>query len=234
MDKVIRINGLGSVSEGNYDDIDVSGSCSFNGKVSSKKIIVDGTVSSKEEIVSDYLEVNGYLSNKGNYNIKKGIINGYIKNKGDIGGEDLIINGSLFSRSMEFNDVKVNGKLVIINNCQSENFYCNGKLNIGGLLSSDKIEILIKYYSRVKQIGGDTLVVKKEDNKFSGKMLFFRKYYLEVEEIEADNIYLEYTKCEVVRGRNITIGKGCNIKRIEYLDEVLIDSNSKVKEKIKG
>ena len=62
MDKVIRINGLGSVSEGNYDDIDVSGSCSFNGKVSSKKIIVDGTVSSKEEIVSDYLEVNGYLS----------------------------------------------------------------------------------------------------------------------------------------------------------------------------
>lgn len=51
---------------------------------------------------------------------------------------------------------------------------------------------------------------------------------LEVDTIEGDEIYLEYTKASVVRGKNITIGPGCEIEKVEYSDSLEVDEEAHV------
>ena len=48
--------------------------------------------------------------------------------------------------------------------------------------------------------------------------------------IEGDEIYLQNTNAKIVRGINITIGEGCNIGLVEYSGEIIISSESIVRE----
>ncbi len=112
-------------------------------------------------------------------------------------------------------------------------FYAEGKINIKGLLSVDNIEIILQRRSNITEIGGEKLSVRKEDKGIFSNLFFNSRYILIVEEIEADEIYLEYTKCKVVRGNNIIIGEGCNIEKIEYNNELEVNEKSIVKENCK-
>ena len=51
--------------------------------------------------------------------------------------------------------------------------------------------------------------------------------------IEADEIDLEYTDCETVRGVNVHIGPECVIDRVEYSGTLTTDANCTVREKVK-
>jgi len=60
------------------------------------------------------------------------------------------------------------------------------------------------------------------------------KKLLEVDTIEADEIYLESTHAKVVRGKNITLGSECRIGLIKYEDsfkdhdESMVESTQKI------
>jgi len=56
---------------------------------------------------------------------------------------------------------------------------------------------------------------------------------LEVQTLEGDEIYLEYTKAAMVRGKSITLGPGCRIGRVEYSDSLEVDEDAKVDERAK-
>ena len=46
--------------------------------------------------------------------------------------------------------------------------------------------------------------------------------------IEGDDIYLEYTKAKIVRGKDIELGQGCEIGLIEYKDSYKQDEKAVV------
>ena len=46
--------------------------------------------------------------------------------------------------------------------------------------------------------------------------------------IEGDNIVLEYTDADIVRGKNVVIGRGCNINKVEYTNEYKLKDDGKV------
>jgi hypothetical protein len=46
--------------------------------------------------------------------------------------------------------------------------------------------------------------------------------------IEGDEILLENTKADVVRGKNVQIGKGCEIGLLEYQDSYKLETGSVV------
>ncbi|TKH51903.1 cytoplasmic protein, partial [Bacillus cereus] len=48
--------------------------------------------------------------------------------------------------------------------------------------------------------------------------------------VEGDDIYLEHTIAEVVRGNNVTIGPGCEISVVEYHTSFNQKGNAVVKE----
>jgi cytoskeletal protein CcmA (bactofilin family) len=56
---------------------------------------------------------------------------------------------------------------------------------------------------------------------------------LEVDTIEGDEIYLENTKADIVRGKHVTIGHGCRIERVEYSEELIIEEDAHVGEQEK-
>ncbi len=74
---------------------------------------------------------------------------------------------------------------------------------------------------------GETIIVKRKSSIFS---LFAGEGSLEAGIIEGDEIFLENTKANVVRGKRVTIGSGCEIERVEFQDEFRVDEKSIVKE----
>ena len=56
---------------------------------------------------------------------------------------------------------------------------------------------------------------------------------LEAELIEGDEIYLENTRADVVRGKQIEIGPHCKIGLIEYSESLKVHDNSDVGQQTK-
>jgi hypothetical protein len=55
-----------------------------------------------------------------------------------------------------------------------------------------------------------------------------------VETIEADEIDLVATTAKMVRGREVKIGAGCDLARVEYSESLTVDPKAKVGEEVKG
>ncbi|HRU22306.1 MAG TPA: hypothetical protein P5113_06475, partial [Candidatus Bipolaricaulis sp.] len=56
---------------------------------------------------------------------------------------------------------------------------------------------------------------------------------LTVGEIEGDQVHLEATTADVVRGKIVHIGPGCRIGRVEYTESLDVHPEAEVREKIK-
>ena len=96
-------------------------------------------------------------------------------------------------------------------------------------MNAETIELSIGSRCEVENIGCTTLKVKKDFTGFS----IGAKPCLKTESIEGDAIELEYTEAEVVRGKNVTIGKKCKIGRVEYSESLDIRDGGEVEEQVK-
>ena len=89
--------------------------------------------------------------------------------------------------------------------------------------------------SKVMEIGGTKIKIKN-DSKFSFLgikniiMPHSNKRLLEVDTIEADEIYLENTHAKIVRGKKITLGPECRINLVEYQESFKDHDKSIVEE----
>jgi len=54
---------------------------------------------------------------------------------------------------------------------------------------------------------------------------------LTAESIEGDRVYLESTQADVVRGREVSIGPSCRIRRVEYSQSLQVDPTAEVAER---
>jgi len=57
---------------------------------------------------------------------------------------------------------------------------------------------------------------------------------LDVEAVEGDELDLEWTVAEVVRGRVVKLGPGCKIGRVEYSESLEVSPQAEVREEVKG
>ena len=231
----IKIDGMGSINKGNYKDIKINGVGTIQGETEAEAIKIDGKAKGLGKIKCEKLEVNGYFTNYDDIDININCkVNGYQKVKGNIKGNHLEVNGRLLAeKEVSFDKVQVNGEFLTIGDCKCEEFYLDGRARIKGLLSGDNLELNISRLNEIKEIGGEKLSVRRSENYF--KVLFFniqRKGKLICNEIEADEIYLEHTECNIVRGRNIEIGKGCIIDTVEYTGTLKENDNCKIKNKV--
>jgi len=82
--------------------------------------------------------------------------------------------------------------------------------------------------SSADEIGGGKITVKKKRNSllplFKGS-----EGSLRAKVIEGDEVSLENTKADVVRGNKVKIGQGCEIGLVEYRSDLLEDKNATIK-----
>lgn len=175
------------------------------------------------------ISINGIGSILNSVNSENITLVGTCKAFGNITCNDISVEGTFSCNSdIEFTNIaNIEGLISIDGNFQGKEIILNGKVNVKGLMSADKMNICTCAKSTIKEIGGEDIIVT------STKGGIFNKPYLYVDSIEGDNITLEKTICNIVRGHNITINKGCRIKKLEYTGTIFLNPKSKIDELIK-
>ncbi|WP_434655059.1 hypothetical protein [Thermoanaerobacterium thermosaccharolyticum] len=204
--------------------IKATGDCTINGDLKTVSGVVAGSIAIKGSLSADIFKVAGNVTVDGDTSIKNLITHGNVTIKGNISSEK----------------IDANSHFTIEGNCNSEIFTSNSiVMKLNGLLNADDIDIQIYGSNFVREIGGEKIVIKRGSESIFKRLKLIKslilshdmcKGNLTTDVIEGDEIYLEYTTAKVVRGKNVTIGEGCNIELVEYVDNFNQHNDSVVRE----
>jgi cytoskeletal protein CcmA (bactofilin family) len=216
--KDIKIHGQGISTGGKYNTVSIMGEGKINGNVDcvNLKIYGDGEIDGDLKATST-VNIKGHTAFRGNLEAKNIKIQGEVEVNGELIADEAVISGNISLNS----------------DCNAEIFTLEGGLTIDGLLNADVLKINLYWPSKVHEIGGTEITVKKEAKlSFLGLkdiiMPSGANKKLTADIIEGDNINLENTQAKVVRGNNITIGSGCKIELVEYKDSFKNDEGAEI------
>lgn len=177
-----------------------------------KNIIIEGTGKFLDDVDAEDINTEGCCKALGNIKCRNFSAEGTFKSSNSIvANEKINLEGI----------GKIHGDL------ESKDIQIEGAVKVNGLVSADNIRIEFGGNSYVNEIGGEKITIEKSKN--SGFKFWSNSRIIVINTIEGDEIYLENTKCNIVRGSKIIIGENCSIEKIEYSDEIKIDCNSQVK-----
>ncbi len=249
----IHISGGGKMGGGRYGSVNISGSGKLQGSIECDSMHVSGACKVEEGDLTVHGElhcsgatnvegslavknakISGSLSTEGGAVIEEALgVSGSFKSEGELRVGSLSVSGVCKTEgSISGNEIAVSGVLQTPGDVQAERFSASGALSIDGLLNAETVTIELSGDSMIRSIGGGRVQVKKKSGSFV-ILGFKRRVHLNCEQIEADEIDLEYTDCETVRGVNVRIGPECVIDRVEYSGSLTTDPNCTVREKVK-
>ena len=232
----IKISGSGTAGGGKYNDVSISGSGKINGDLECKDFKTSGSSKVIGNLKAETIKISGSARIEGNVEAEEMKVSGSSHVVGDVKSQSIKINGSThIEGNLYGEEIIIAGSAHIEKNCEAESFKASGNFKIQGLLNAGEINIRIGGNCNVQEIGGEHIEIRVNpiDNSLFKKVIdkmFNSKGELTTELIEGDEIYLQNTNAKIVRGNNITIGEGCNIGLIEYSGEIIISSDSIVRE----
>lgn len=233
----LKIYGSGGSSGGVFNNVIIRGSGSVNGDVECDTLKISGSGDINGSVKATFINVSGSGDIEGNIDAEDIVLKGSGNVQGEIICKTLKIQGSAdIGGNVSAEEISIFGSGDINGNCEAEIFNAKGGFDIGGLLNAGEIYIEIGGRCRVKEIGGERIEVRKSSStglESLLKSLFMKKGELISDVIEGDDIYLEYTKADVIRGKNVHIGPGCEINKVEYMNEIEISKECTVKDTIK-
>ncbi|MDE4543134.1 hypothetical protein [Thermoanaerobacterium sp. R66] len=202
--------------------IKTTGDCTINGDLKTVSGVVAGSIAIKGSLFADIFKVAGNMTVDGDTSIKNLITHG-----------NTTINANISSEKID-----ANGYFTVEGNCNSETFKSDSiVMKLNGLLNADDIDIYIYGSNFVKEIGGEKIMIRRGSESIFTRLKLIKsmiydmcKGNLTTDVIEGDEIYLEYTTAKAVRGKNVTIGKGCNVELVEYVDNFTQHNDSVVRE----
>jgi cytoskeletal protein CcmA (bactofilin family) len=215
------IAGAGELGSGDYGRVRVLGAGDVNGDVRAERLGVYGAASLHGDATVAYVKAFGAITVQGNVRAQSYRTRG----ASDIGGivhvEELHTLGAFEAGSVE-----------------AGTFLARGAIDIHGLLSGDVVELHLggDGDSRVREIGGERVEVWKggfgKRSRFLKALQWMtspvRQGRLRAESIEADDVTLEHTAAQVVRGRRIEIRSGCSIGTVEYSESLTVHPKAHV------
>lgn len=229
----LTINGSGSYSGGQYDKISIRGDATLVSDVECSSFTIFGTSEALENLKTESIKVFGEAEVKGNMVSEEMLIMGTMEVGGRAALKKMKILGTLdVGENLTGDEATIKGTIAVGGDVEFETFDSSGGFEIKGLLNADKINISLRFgQSFADEIGGGMITVKKKKNS----ILPFGKDtgMLVAKLIEGDIIYLENTKAEMVRGKNVKIGTGCEIGTVEYTTDLSQDKNATIKTKTK-
>ncbi|BBH23028.1 hypothetical protein Back11_43730 [Paenibacillus baekrokdamisoli] len=209
------ISGLGSSNGGTVRLAKIEGIGRVDGDIICNDFILNGKADVHGSIKASTTDIKGTAAVKGNLHSDRLHIHGKVTIEGDLIGENIQLNGM----------VSVKGK------CETEKFNMCGRLQMG-VLNAGNIQITLQGNSNIAEIGGEHIQIRKQPGIDFAKWLKVLSIplgnKLTAKIIEGDNVCVEYTTAEVVRGTNVTIGSGCEIGLVEYKAKFLQEKGSKV------
>jgi cytoskeletal protein CcmA (bactofilin family) len=215
------INGVSHAGGGEYALVRIDGVGTIQGNVSADVINTNGMTKVLGNVFTEELDCDGMLKIEGHFSAGHSVIDGHMNVKGSLKGDQFTLRGIL----------NIGG------DCEIEQFDVEGAFDVQGLLNVGRMNVKLHGRGKAKEIGVEYIQVrqgaKSAWNKLWRWMLPRFTPELHVGVIEGDDIDLEYTEADVVRGNRITIGKGCTIGRVEYRSELKQHKGAKIGQEVK-
>ena len=228
----MRISGSGSIPEGKYEKIKISGTAHLSGNIICKSFASAGSVRGDDIDCTEKFKSSGSASFSSGIRAKCAHIFGSFSATDDITiDDDIHIYGTAKCKSnVNCKDLFASGMLFVGGNLKSESINSSGTIKCDGVISADNIIISTDRTTKIGAINGKNIILRRK--RFS----LFSARRIEVEEsITCEKIALEHVKCPEISGRSVTVGDGCEIGIIRYSESIKISDKSKVEriEKIK-
>lgn len=211
----ISINGSGSSGGGTFNKVTIRGEGTITGSLTCKTFKTYGTSDIKESLEAIQLSVFGESKISGSLKSSNLKVMGELAVNDDVTSQHTKVRGILeVARDLKGDVADIKGELTVNGGVELEKLPLTGRLHVSGMLNAGEIDIQLKYDdSKVNEMVGETIKVRRKNAALPfGKS----EGALEANVIEGDHIFLEYTKADVVRGKRVTIGKGCEINVVEY------------------
>lgn len=204
-------------------EVESSGALKIAGNLQCETLESDGAITIEGDMNSQALEINGRARIAGAVRTGDAEVNGKLSVTGAFVCKDLEVNGSAdFAAGVHGEKVELSGSCKVEGDLEADEVEITGSVDISGLLNGEKIFIDADSKAKIGDIGGSEIKVLRTGHKivvslFGGwKTDRARGRGLTVNSIEGDVVELENTTAKVVRGRNVTIGSGCQIDCVEY------------------
>jgi cytoskeletal protein CcmA (bactofilin family) len=227
------INGSGSYPGGCYDKISIRGEGTIVNEVECSSFHVYGTSEAVDNVKTGSVKIFGEAAVKMYMDAQDTLVMGTLMVGGKAHLKKMKILGLLeVGEGLTGDEANIKGSISVNGDVEYETFDSSGGFEIKGLLTADTIRVGLRFgQSSAEEIGGGKITVKKRSNS----LLPFGKETgtLVAKVIEGDDIYLENTKADMVRGNQVNIGPGCQIGVVEYRNDLTHDPRATIKTKTK-
>ena len=218
----VSISGAGKISSDiRAEELRISGAGKVQGKTEATLIAASGSAVFSQDVIAEEMKVSGSARVDGQVRVKELKCSGSFKAGSGISSEY----------------IKVSGHLRAEGDVEAEIFKASGGFKIGGLLSADRVEIKLGGRCEVREIGGEKIEVTRGGWREKGILLdgLIKLFTgggtaeLHTSQIEGDDILLEDTIADIVRGKRVEIGPGCKIDAVEYSESLRVADGAIVK-----
>lgn len=214
----MKMSGVIRAAGGRYGSVQVDGVSRIFGDISaSQGFRTSGVLNVEGGIVTTELNMDGKLTAAGGLAAGSVRMDGIAKFGGPITVETL----------------RMHGILTAGGSVEAETIDARGAMKVSGLLNGGMVKLgLTHTASSIEEIGAEQIKVRLLDgSKWSWLWEWAipkSKPRLDARLIEGDEVMLEYTHADIVRGGRVTIGRGCKIGLVEYRDSLRVHRSSEV------
>lgn len=223
------------IFDGEYGKISSAGDMAIRGKIRTETLKSMGDLHAAEDVIAGKIQIYGDADFKGTLTAEETQIYGDARFHQGVKIQDLKVFGNLRAQVIDADSFQVHGELEEAEALNAEKALFNGEFHVKQSMNLGKGEMNLAGKSTVKEIFCESLRVSSRESGyqgiFAGLVSRGKGGTLTVELIEGDELDLENTHCDTVRGRNIRIGKGSKIRRVEYQESLKIFEDGEVLEK---
>jgi len=232
----LKLSGATVATGGEYRDVRVSGASKITSDILCETMNISGAITVDGNVDAKSCKVSGACKISGNVKSDEIRISGGSSITGTLTGKEITLAGGIkVGGDIKSNMLKLSGEITVGGDMECEEFRLSGGINSKGVVNCEKCELELAARSELNELVG-TYISVREGNGVTGgiikNLLGKGKGSLKVNLVEGDEIYLENTTCEMVRGEKITIGPGCRIGTVEYAELLEFHSDSRVENKI--
>ncbi|WP_066716099.1 hypothetical protein [Clostridium sp. Marseille-P299] len=207
------IEGVGSISGGEYDRIGIEGVGNSKGDIIVKELDIEGVFKSSGKIKADSIQCEGVAELSDDVRANKLIIEGVMKlsKNAKLEAEEIICDGCMYTKSEISTDRLYVDGCIKAQEIFGEEIIINSKSSV-----TSKINSLLKNINESFAIFGNA---KKSSSK--------------ADLIEATTVTIHNTQVREINGANITIGENCEVDHVDCTGTLRVHHTAIVK-KITG
>ena len=195
-----RIDGVVTCQGGVYGNLSIDGVCRIEGDLEAESLDIDGVCTCTGNVSARVFDCDGVLTVQGNLRVGKADVDGVVTVEGD---------------KIEADEIKCVGVVNVTGEISADIINANGKINAEAIVGD---HITIRSYWK----HGFAKLFIWIGERFSEKNLSV------VDLIEGTTVELRGVRAKSVNGHDVSIGRNCEIERVDASGRLYIDPTSRV------